>query len=97
LEQCACPNFVIATVNSGPTGPTGPFVVGDQLVGVFDKEFRKCWQLRLPSSIDNSTLTVNFLGNVCPREFNYSYTKPVDPSSDDFSAAGFGRGCKQSH
>ena len=91
LTQCGAPNkiFVTATVVSGPTGAS-PVVTGDQLLGIFHKDSRKCWTLNLVSPTDNTTFAMNFLGGGCPKTANYSYTKPVDPSSFDFSAVGGG-------
>lgn len=91
LTQCGRPNdaFVTATVTSGPTG-TSPIVPGDQLLGIFHKDTRQCYTLKLVSPTDNTTFEMDFLGGRCPRKANISYTKPVDPSSGDFSAVGGG-------
>jgi len=99
VTQCGKPNdvFVTATVTSGPTGAS-PIVPGDQLLGVFQKDGRKCWTLKLVSPTDNTTFEMNFLAGhgygygSCPKKLNFSYTKPVDPSSMDFSAVGAGCG-----
>ena len=96
FTQCDSPNnpIVTAVVQSGPAGTTTPFAIGDQLIGVFGKQGSKCWNLKLVSSVDNSVLDINFIGNYNPRRFNYSYYKPVDPSLSDSSAVGFGSGTK---
>lgn len=103
ITQCGCPNdvFVTATVTSGPTGAS-PIVTGDQLLGVFQKDGRKCWTLKLVSPTDNTTFEMNFLAgygygygaSACPKQLNFSYTKPLDPSLMDFSAVGAGCGNK---
>ena len=91
LTQCGKPKdaFVTALVTSGPTGAS-PVVPGDQLLGVFHKDTRQCYTLKLVSPRDNTTFEMNFLGGRCPRKANLSYSKPVDPSSGDFSAVGAG-------
>jgi hypothetical protein len=97
FSQCNSPNnnIVLVTVDSGLLGITSPFVVGDQLIGVFSKQGNNCWNLKLTSSIDNSIIEIDFLGNLCPLKFNYSYYKSVNSANNDFSAVGFGHGTKQ--
>lgn len=91
LFQCSSPDdaFVIANVTSGPTG-LSPIRIGDQLPGIFHKDSRECWTLKLASPRDNTTFEMNFLGGQCPKRANYSYTKPFDLSSGDFAAVGGG-------
>lgn len=97
VTQCGKPNdiFVTATVTSGPTGDS-PLVPGDQLLGIFQKDSRKCWTLKLVSSTNNTTFEMNFLAGhghgSSAKKLNFSYTKPVDPSSTDFSSVGAGCG-----
>lgn len=93
LTQCANPNdiFVTGLVASGPTGAS-PIVPGDQLLGVFHKDSRKCWELDMVSPTDNTTFRINFLGNYCPKIFNYSYTKPVEsPTGSSEVGSGCGK------
>ncbi len=106
LTQCACPNdiFVTGIVTTGPTGPTGspPILPGDQVLGVFRKDSKRCWTLKLVSPTDNTTFDINFVSTYslgcgtssCPRKLNFIYTKPVDPSLFDFSGVGAGCGTK---
>lgn len=95
LTQCAKPRdaFVTGLVAAGPTGAS-PIVPGDQLLGIFHKDSRRCWELNMVSPTDNTTFRVNFKGSYqCPKQFNFSYTKPVD-SPTGFGAVGGGCGTK---
>lgn len=96
VVQCGSPNnvFVTANVSSGPTGAS-PIVPGDQLLGVFCKDAKKCWNLKLVSPNDNSTFEATFKGPThCPRCMNFCYTKPTE-SPTGTSAVGAGSGTKQ--
>jgi len=91
ITQCGKPDniFVTIAVISGPTGPLNP---GNQLIGVFRKDSRNCWTLIVPSVNDNTTFQFNFKGGHCPKKLNFSYSKPVDPSSMDGTVVGGGHG-----
>lgn len=103
FTQCEKPNdiFVTATVTSGPPPQApeeSPLLPGDQLLGIFQKDGRKCWTLKLVNSINNTTFEMNFLAGhgygygSCPKKLNFSYTKPLDLSLTEFSAVGAGCG-----
>lgn len=91
--QCPSPNtaIVTATIQSGPAIVNLPFNVGDQLLGVFKKQGNDTWILSLVSPATNVTIDINFITS---RKFGYSYTKPVNDASSDYSAVGFGNGTK---
>lgn len=97
LNQCPKPDdaFVIATVSSGPTGPNVPIIPGDELLGIFHKDSKKCYTLKLVSSTESTTFEINFLGGYCPKKANYSYIQTTGSGSVDSSAVGGGCATKK--
>lgn len=82
LTQCGKPNdvFVTATVTAGPTGPLNP---GTNYVGVFHKDARGCYTLKMPSSTENTTFEFNFKGGHCPKCLNFSSSKPYESDTTE--------------
>jgi len=96
IVQCGSPNnlFITGTVASGPTGAS-PILTGDQLLGVFCKDPKGCWTLKLVSPNDNTTFELTFKGyGHSPRCLNFCYSKPLE-GPGGFSAVGAGSGTKQ--